>query len=383
MSKNMNALLISFFILSACSIWTQPYPETRAPNQAQDSTSSKIKISFIGDILVHRVLYESVMLGSDRKFSKLWIQAIPFFKSADYSYANLEGPVALGIDGNVHDNGDIGFVYDGKVYSGTGFSFNYHPNIIDDIKASGIDIVSTANNHTKDRGMLGIDKTVDAMNAKGMTFIGTRKKADKAFGPLANMTRITPIKDFKVGWVSCTEELNGRQDEGDQVLFCYSEATQITTLIQDLKKNKGADIVIVTPHWGVEYSLEPTKDQKKFARLFLDAGADVVMGSHPHVLQPVEQYKTKDGRDTFIAYSLGNFVSGQGGLEKKASAIVFLEFEKNQGRSRISNYTYQPTSFTPAADPNAFPHMILATGMSDTLKHIESLISRKRIPLAK
>lgn len=372
---NLSLLLLFFMACSASPKATQP----RKPDQF--STASTIKISFVGDILVHKALYEGVMRSPEKKFHQLWTQAIPYLQTADFSYGNLEGPVALGIGSDFKDYGDIGFVYDGKVYSGTNLLFNYHPNIIDDIKASGFDIVSTSNNHSKDRGVTGIDKTIDAMISKGMAYIGTRKKGDT--NPLS-FTRITEIKDFRVGWVSCTESLNGYSDKENQALYCYEEANQIVTLIQDLKKNQGADIVIVTPHWGEEYKLEPNSAQKKYARLYLDSGADVVMGSHPHVLQPVEQYKTKDGRETFIAYSLGNFVSGQARMERKASAIVFLDFEKDQNGVRISNYNYQPTSFLSEIEKkNPQPHMILATGMKETLKHIESLLSRKRIPLSK
>lgn len=365
-------LFICLFLIS-CS-----HEATRQPTQIE---SSKIKISFVGDILVHKALYESVMRSPDKKFSRLWTAALPYFESADYSYGNLEGPTALGINNQRVDKGDIGFVYDGMVYSGTGFSFNYHPNIIDDIKASGFDIVSTSNNHTKDRGIIGVDKTIDAMNLKGFNFVGTRKKGDT--NP-ASFYRITEIKNFRVGWVSCTEHLNGNDDKAHQVLYCVEESSQIVALIQELKNTQKVDVVIVTPHWGEEYQPQPTATQKKQARLFLDAGADVIMGSHPHVLQPVEQYRTTDGRETFIAYSLGNFVSGQARLERKASAIIFLEFEKNQNGTRISNYTYQPTSFLSEAEKkNPQPHMILATGMPDSLKHIETFLSRKLIPLTK
>lgn len=349
-------------------------------NSGLENKKNKISISFIGDILVHKTLYQAVVNSDDKKFSRLWKKAIPFFESVDYSYGNLEGPAALGLSDQLQNKGDIGFVYDGQIYSGENMLFNYHPQIIDDIKDSGIDIVSTANNHTLDRGPLGVDKTVDALRSKGLNFIGTRKKGEKEKGLFAYFYQITQIKNFKVAWISCTEALNGFKDRESQVLLCYDQAKQIVSLIQKLKIDEQVDIVIVTPHWGVEYKSKPHTLQKTHAHLFLNAGADVIIGSHPHVLQPVEQYKTQDGRNTVIAYSLGNFVSGQLGLEKQSSAIIFLEFEKNQRLSWISNYNYQPITFNLNRKN---PELILPEEKSVISLHIESLISKKFIPLAK
>ena len=156
-------------------------------------TSETIRISFIGDIIIHDVLYQKVIDSKSKDFSQIWPKIIPFFDKADYSYGNLEGPTAMGINNSVQNVGDVGFTYDKIVYSGTNFLFNYHPRLIDDLKKSGIDIVSTANNHTFDRGSIGIDSTIDAMNEKKMAFVGTRKKnsTDSFF-------KITQIKNFNV-----------------------------------------------------------------------------------------------------------------------------------------------------------------------------------------
>lgn len=365
---------------------------------------SKIKISFVGDILFHKPLTISVMNSPTQKFSQLWEKTIPFFQASDFTYGNLEGPVARGIyldDWVPRDAGEVGFVYDDKVYTGDKFLFNFHPNVLDDLKASGFDLISTANNHTKDRREIGVDKTIDSMLEKKMNFIGTRKAADRTQGPLYNFHRITQIKDFRVGWVACTEALNGFPNTHAQTLLCFQQAKEISAIIKMLKNDEKVDIVIVTPHWGVEYAKFNTL-QSSYANLFLDDGADAIIGSHPHVLQDVAQYRTKDGRDTFIAYSLGNFISGQkkdpkvftttptaeekakdaevvraGTLARQASAIVFLEFEKDQGKVRISNYNYQPIRFDLQTMRLTIPTD------ATTLNHIEASMSRKKIPLAK
>ncbi len=326
-------------------------------------TSETIRISFIGDIIIHDVLYQKVIDSKSKDFSQIWPKIIPFFDKADYSYGNLEGPTAMGINNSVQNVGDVGFTYDKIVYSGTNFLFNYHPRLIDDLKKSGIDIVSTANNHTFDRGSIGIDSTIDAMNEKKMAFVGTRKKnsTDSFF-------KITQIKNFNVAWISCAEFLNGYKDKYSQILLCYDQAKQITDLIAQLKSRKDIDLIIIAPHWGTEYKHEFNSEQKKHAELFLEAGATVVMGSHPHVLQPVEKYITKDNRETFIAYSLGNFSAYQKDIDRKASAVLYLDFSKGtDGKTWISNYTYEPIL---RAGPEIFP----ARNNKDAVKHIEQYL---------
>jgi hypothetical protein len=357
--KMKSLFCILLFSVSALSKPLDPlqFGSSRKPS------SETIRISFIGDILIHDALYVKVIESKSKDFSQIWPKIIPFFEKADFSYGNLEGPVALGVNRSRQFVGDVGFTYDKIVYSGTDFLFNYHPQLLDDLKKSGIDIVSTANNHTFDRGSIGVDKTVDAMNEKNMIFVGTRKANSKdAF------YKITKIKNFNVAWISCTEFLNGFKDKASQILFCYDQSKEIIDLITELKNKKEIDAIIIAPHWGVEYQHSPTANQKKYAAQFLEAGAAAIMGSHPHVLQPVEKYLTKDGRETFISYSLGNFAAYQRDIDRKASAVVYLDFSKDtDGKVWISNYTYEPILRT---GPEIFP----ARGNKEAVKHIEQYL---------
>lgn len=106
-------------------------------------------------------------------------------------------------------------------------------------------------------------------------------------------------------------------------------------------KNK-ADAIIISPHWGVQYSQQPTNSQTHFAKQLLDAGALAVIGSHPHCLQPMRKYMTKDGRETFIAYSLGNFVSFQGTPKNRATVILYLTLKKTHRGTVIDKMEYVP-----------------------------------------
>lgn len=336
-------------------------------NESKKIGDKKLTVAFTGDILVHKDLYLKVINEKETSFLSLWRKTIPLIEKADLTYGNLEGPTALGINDKKIDIGDIGFKYDDSVYSGTNKLFNYHPQIVTDLKASGFDIVSTANNHSLDRGSIGIDKTIDAMESRSFNFVGTRKKNSKE-----EFYKITTTNDFKIAWISCTEMLNGFNDKYSQILLCYKQSDEIIKIIQKIKKSNLADLIFVLPHWGVEYKHEPNEEQKKQARLYAEAGADAILGSHPHVLQNVEKYTAEDGREIFIAYSLGNFLANQKDIDKKTSAFVYLEFykstdEKGLSKSWINSYKYQPTF-------RQNKEIIPAALLPDVVKHAERFL---------
>lgn len=243
----------------------------------------------------------------------------------------------MGIDSMGRDHGDIGFVYDGQVYSGTNFMFNYHPRILSDLKSSGYDLLTTANNHALDRYSIGIDKTITAANANGLLTIGTRMSD----APKESFYKIASINNLHVAFLGCTEFVNF-SDNDSQILSCGDE--KIFDVIKSISARPDVDALVVLPHWGVEYSHIPTTYQRSFARRYLETGAIAVIGSHPHVLQPWEKYVTANGRETLILYSLGNFVAGQAGLARKTGTVLYLGLSKNKNKkATIFGVGYTPT----------------------------------------
>ena len=294
--------------------------------------SKSVTIHAVGDILLHHKLQR---IGLANGFIQIWRNVNQFIKQADIAYANLEGPVAENINRRgqtVPNPGNWQQIY-------TSFPmFNYHPSLIPALKQTGFDVVSTANNHSLDRFALGIDKTISELNKNKLAFMGTKKRATSA-----TWYTVTTKNNIKIAWISCTQDTNGIKDRYHQVLYCYKKnhKKKIISLIHELKQK--VDALIITPHWGLEYQHKPSKQQKNMAKRWLDAGASIIIGSHPHVIQPIEKYKTKDGRIGVIAYSMGNFVSNQGSLKNRSSGVLAITLNKSSHQTKVGKIKFYPT----------------------------------------
>lgn len=247
---------------------------------------------------------------------------VDLLQRADLTYANLEGPTAFGITRQNEKVDDPGLRFDNKVYSGYA-RFNYHPSLAEDLVKSGVDVVSTANNHALDRWSLGVDRTLDALDGAKLLHTGTRRK-----GSRAPWHTTTEAGGMRIAWLACTELTNFERDRNGQVLYCDPDKDTIPKMVEKLLDDPAVDAVVVTPHWGKEYMTEPHARQRSLARKVIEAGAVAVIGAHPHVLQPMEKLTTEDGREGFVIYSLGNFASHQRSLPRRSSVILYLGLRK-------------------------------------------------------
>jgi hypothetical protein len=313
-------------------------PRASGPLEFQQACKpgTQITIAAVGDVLLHGPLQRQAYAARDGHHS-LWKNVEPLLSRADITYGNLEGPCA---DGHTTSGTapDPGKVFDQRVYSSYP-QFNYHPSLIDDLKASGFDVVSTANNHALDRRGRGADRTIENLRAKGLAFTGT-KRSDE---PDASWFTMTEAKGVRVAFVACTFSTNGIPDPKNQTLSCYEDKSALLSTIRSLKERPDVDAVVVTPHWGNEYQHTPQQQEKKLAHDMLDAGAIAVFGGHPHVVQPWERHVTPDGRETFVIYSLGNFVSGQNGMAKRSTLILYVGLTKGtDGKVTINGVRHMP-----------------------------------------
>jgi hypothetical protein len=297
----------------------------------------RLTVAAVGDVLLHKPLQVQAY-HSPNRFGSLWSEVADLLGRADVTYANLEGPTAAGVTASGASTTDPGPTFDGVVYASYP-QFNYHAALLADLRAAGVDVESTANNHALDRRALGVDRTAGALQQAGLPFTGTRARG--ATSP--DWHTVTRHAGFTIAWLACTTGTNGIPDSAGQVLGCTSDAAEIEDRIRQLAAEPTIDAVIVTPHWGVEYTATPRKEQLALGHRFLEAGALAVLGSHPHVLEPWERHLTRDGRETFVLYSFGNFVSGQSGLAKRSTLLLYLGLTRTaSGRVQLNGVRYVP-----------------------------------------
>lgn len=295
----------------------------------------QVTIAAIGDILLHQELQRQAH-ASKLGHRVLWQGVEDLLRQADITYGNLEGVMAAGVDRKGNLVPDPGRTYDGKVYTAYP-KFNYHPRLAGELVASGFDVVSTANNHSLDRRAIGVDKTIAELKKAKLRFTGTRTQTGEG-----EWWTKTTANGINIAWLACTITTNQIPDDLHQVLHCHKDTEEIVGLVRKLARRKGIDAVVVTPHWGRQYTPEPRNKQKKFAYKLAEAGATAVIGSHPHVTQPWERYRTKDDREVFIHYSLGNFVSHQPELPRRTTLILYVTFRRLPDRTVVAGVGYVP-----------------------------------------
>ncbi len=275
-------------------------PKTETTEEATESsttdTPSKnkkpatLRISAVGDIMFHgpQVTYAETADGYD--FWDSFELIAPYIERADFSVGNYETTSTP----------------DSYEYAGYPM-FNTPPAAIDAIKQAGFDALSTANNHCIDTRLEGIGSTIDQIRARDLAQFGTHKEANE---PIETVE----VNGISIALLSYTYGFNGMEQVlSDEEYEIMVEPLDPEAIEADITKAKedGAELVIVYPHWGIEYQRWPSDEQMNLAKNMVDWGADLVLGSHPHVVQPQEWITAKDGRVAYVIYSMGNFISGQ------------------------------------------------------------------------
>ena len=274
----------------------------------------RLEVAFVGDVLLHGGLQRR---GYAEGFGAVWGAVLPFWASADIAVANLEGPVAPGFTGINRQGTDPGPVFGTAVYTSYPM-FNYHPMVTQALAAGGVDIVTTSNNHSMDRGSGGFDATLDQVAAAGLVQVGgVRAGAARQFATVTD----SPLGSLV--WIACTYSTNGIADPYGQTLNCFQEQAALLSLIGSYAAQPGVAGVIVLPHWGDEYQPSPNRAQRALAAAMVGAGAALVVGTHPHVVQGWEVIQGPAGQVPVI-YSTGNFVSGQPGLDRQTGLLAWV-----------------------------------------------------------
>jgi poly-gamma-glutamate synthesis protein (capsule biosynthesis protein) len=247
----------------------------------------------VGDIMQHGMqLRASTQDDGTTSWRGVFDPVAPVLSAADLALGNLETPVDT-------DQDFAGYPL-----------FNAPESLLDALVDAGFDGLQTANNHSLDRDRAGALATLEAVRERGMATVGTFASADERDRPWATFALPGPVE---VAFLAYSYGTNGRPlPDGEPWLVNLLDAGQMQDDIA--RARAAADVVIVGIHWGREYQHAPEPWQRDLAWSLVDAGADIVMGSHPHVLQPAEVgsvMRAEGPRDALVLYSLGNFVSNQ------------------------------------------------------------------------
>ncbi|MGE3692185.1 MAG: CapA family protein [Novosphingobium sp.] len=285
-----------------------------------------ITMAAVGDVLLHDA-FQRWAAQQPEGFYASMKNVQDLMEGADVAIANLEGPAAANIATSGREVTPPASRYDGNVYKGYPL-FNYHPSIIGDLQKLGVDVLQTANNHSMDRGVLGVDRTLEAMQAANMPHTGTRLSTANPAGYKWWTTYSVRRGEhsYKFAFISCSYGSNGNPDPRSQVLMCYDQRAELLAQVRAMRADKSNAAVIVMPHWGIEYKPLPDGQQTALAQELADAGATAIVGTHPHVVEPEAMLTTRDGRTVPVVYSLGNFVSYQIGLPRLSTVIYMLGF---------------------------------------------------------
>lgn len=294
-------------------------------NSVQENVSENV-ISFVGvgDNLIHTTIYEE----ADKYAGDM--------NDGQYDFTPMYSEVKGLIEGN-----DIAFINQETILGGydlglSGYpTFNSPSDIAQNLKDTGFNLVNMATNHALDKGQEGIDNELNAFrNTEGMAFAGIADSQNT----YDNIT-VFEKKGIKFAFLAYTYGTNGISPPNSYSIHYFDEEE----IKADIEKAKEiSDVVIVSAHWGEENIDYATDYQTYYAQIFADLGVDVVIGTHPHVIQPIEWYDGKDGNKTLVIYSLGNFLGGMLEVNNIVSGMVKFDFVKSDNGIAVENVKWIP-----------------------------------------
>ena len=312
--KKISKLLLSILMLFVCLCGCSD-KEDEKEKEPVNTTVKDVVVSFkgVGDNLIHDTIYlDALQEDGTYDFTGMYKSVKKDMKDADIAFINQEtmlGGVELGLSGYP--------------------TFNSPTEIAKNLKSTGFNLVNLATNHSMDKYQRGINNTLDAFrNAKGMVFDGIYD-SQEAFDTIPTFE----IKGITFSFLAYTYGTNGIPAENSYSVSYFDEAR----ISQDVKEAKEiSDVVIVSAHWGDENSFTPNVFQKSYAQLFADLGVDVVIGTHPHVIQPIEWVEGVEGNKTLVVYSLGNFIGGMLTTNNAINGMIEFDFVQDHKTKEIS-----------------------------------------------
>lgn len=281
-------------------------------------SQQSISLLFVGDAMQHSTQFKAAKQADGTYDYKNCFKLIKEeVSSADLAFVNLETTLA------------------GEPYSGYP-CFSAPDAFAADLKDTGFNIFQTCNNHSADKGKKGINRTIDVLNKLRIKHFGTYKDSVEKtiFYPF-----MISQNGFRIAILNYTYDTNGMPVYAPNIVNEIDD----DQILQDIEEAKryNPDIIIACMHWGEEYHRLPGNEQRRLAKLLTDNGVRLVIGSHPHVIQPMEAYKNQNGEiEHLVVYSLGNFISNQNDRYTDSGAMVKIILEKNNNKVSIQECKY-------------------------------------------
>ncbi|NUO03716.1 MAG: CapA family protein [Saprospiraceae bacterium] len=278
-----------------------------------------LRLIFAGDIMVHRSQILAAETPDGYDFEPCFEYVSPLLQSADLAIGNLE----LTMPGE-------------EPYLGYPM-FRCPEELSTALRVAGFDFMMTANNHSNDSGPSGVINTINVLEESGFYHTGTFQNPEEmeAYYPL-----IVYKKGFKLAFLNYTYSTNGIRTRPPTIVNPIDSA-QIS---EDLRvaRDMNPDAIIVMMHWGLEYQLVENQEQRKLTQQLLREGADLVIGAHPHVVQPARWEAAEGQKEVLVAYSLGNFISGQVKQHTDGGIMVAVNLLKSNGQTMVEEAAYIP-----------------------------------------
>ena len=324
MMRILPFLLAQYLFWGTCGLWSSNWFGNKRPVEVvhEEPTPDTLTLMFIGDVMSHMPQVDAARLPDGTyDYAPCYRFLAPYIASADICIANMEVPLA------------------GAPYSGYP-QFSCPDAMMSQLFDAGVDVFLTANNHTCDKGAKGIRRTIQVMDSLGIPHVGT-------YFDSTDFQQRNPLMverdGFRIAVLNYTYGTNGIPATNPFIVNMLDSAA----IARDIARARElkADYIVVMPHWGIEYERKQNKGQKGYANYMYECGADMVIGGHPHVVQPITlENKNEYGvAQRVTAYSLGNFVSNQRKRYTDGGIIVKCEIVRDtNGTVRVTNYEYLP-----------------------------------------
>jgi len=291
------------------------------PSDAAAPTPRRVTIAAVGDILFGRY-------HPGKKYSRVpriedpFFEVAPILRRADIAFGNFENPVRTA---------------PARFHTTRSLTFRADPADAEILAGAGFDVVSLANNHMRDLGSDSAPLSRRAVEDAGLLAVGAGATREEAFAPL-----LVEHEGIRIAFVARTVWLQGIEEgvtKQGAVALVSSRALkkELPEAVRRARADLRADFVIVSLHWGWEYKFHPTSSQRATARAAIDAGADLVLGHHPHVIQDMERHGAG-----VIIYSLGNFLFDTGARGQRKSVILEVTLERDGDERRVVDVTLHP-----------------------------------------